>query len=130
MRLEVMKKSELALQALRTMSATDGNLGGSDLADRLGTTRQFLPQVLAPLVRAGWVESIPGPGGGYRLAADVTRLTLLDLIETVEGPLDDGHCVLRGRRQECDESCALHDAWTEARDLLRSRLGAAPIGGA
>lgn len=125
-----MKKSELALRALRTLTTTDSTLGGGDLAERLGTTRQFIPQVLAPLVRAGWVESVPGPGGGYRLVADLSQLTLLDLIETVEGPLDDGHCVLRGRRQECDESCALHDAWTEARDLLRSRLGAAPIIGA
>ena len=44
----------------------------------------FLPQIVASLVKKGWVESVRGPGGGVRLAVEPAQITVLDVIELFE----------------------------------------------
>ena len=67
-RLEMTKKSDLALKAMRCIGDAEGEtIAGRTLADKLGITTHYLPQVISPLVKAGWVSSTPGPRGGYRL---------------------------------------------------------------
>ena len=79
-----MRRTDLALRALKRLDVVDDGLQAADLARDLDSTRQFIPQVLAPLVRAGWVISVPGPRGGYRLVADLDKCSLLDVIEIME----------------------------------------------
>lgn len=67
MRLEVTRKTDLALRAMRALQP-GGTKKGKDLALLVGATDHFLPQVMSPLVRRGWVVSEPGPRGGYRLS--------------------------------------------------------------
>ncbi|HEX5630433.1 MAG TPA: Rrf2 family transcriptional regulator, partial [Acidimicrobiia bacterium] len=68
----------------------------------------------------------PGPRGGYTLATDLTGRTLLEVIELIEGPTDDGRCVLGGPCRS-EVRCAAHDAWSEARRALLDRLQSTPI---
>lgn len=121
MRLEFMRRTDLALRALKRLDAVESGLQAADLATALNSTKQFIPQVLAPLVRAGWVISVPGPRGGYRLVADLDKCSLLDVIEIMEGPTDDGTCVLGGPCRT-GARCAAHEAWSEARGALLERL--------
>lgn len=97
------------------------------MAPVLGTTPQYLPQVLAPYVAAGWLESEPGPKGGYRLATDLARKSMLELIEASEGLIADGVCVLKGGPCGRAEYCAIHVPWQEARSALVERLGQIPV---
>lgn len=122
MRLEVTRKSDLAVRSLQTLAASPERLKGPVLADLVGSTSGFVSQVLTPLVRAGWVRSDPGPTGGYSLTADLSELSVLSVIETIEGPTDSGRCVLADR--PCDESgtCALHIPWLRARAQLLAQL--------
>jgi len=93
-------------------------LKGALLAEWLGTTTFYLPQVMKPLVSSGWVKSEPGPTGGYRAAANAAEVSMFELIEAVEGPLLDGRCVLKNKPCPEEEHCALHEAWSEAREAL------------
>jgi Rrf2 family protein len=125
-RLEVTRKSDLAVRALRTLAdlAPGHRIKGPDLAERVGSTPGFVAQVVTPLVRAGWVASEPGPTGGYSLRVDLTSVSVLAVVEAVEGPTDTGRCVLADR--PCSETgpCALHTAWQRARaELLRELDG-------
>lgn len=128
MRLTVTRKSDLAIRALRTLAAGPGWVPGDELAASVGTTRGFLVQVMAPLVRARWVQSTPGPQGGYRLHAPSNAVTVLDVIEAIEGPLEATTCVLEPDR-DCaiahpgaGRPCALHEPWLAARSALRAEL--------
>lgn len=121
MRLEFMRRTDLALRALRQLETARSPLQASDLAATLKSTRQFMPQVLAPMVRAGWITSSPGPRGGYTLATDLTTRSLLEVIELIEGPTDGGRCALGGPCRS-EVRCAAHDAWTEARHGLLDQL--------
>ncbi len=111
------------MKALQELHDT-GKLPGSQLAERIETTSTFLPQVLGPLVKAGWVESQPGPGGGYRLSVSLGDVSILEVVETVEGPAETGRCVLRDGPCPGTESCPVHEAWLSARTELTERLAA------
>ncbi len=121
-----MRKTDLALRALRRLDTAGTPLQAGELAAALDSTRQYIPQVLAPMVRAGWITSGPGPRGGYTLATDLTGRSLLEVIELIEGPTDDGRCVLGGPCRS-EVRCAAHDAWSEARRALLDRLQSTPI---
>lgn len=97
------------------------------LAEAVGSTSGFVPQVLNPLVRQGWVRSDPGPTGGYSLAVELETVSVLEVIEAIEGPTDTGRCVLADR--PCNESgvCALHASWTRLRDQLLAELAAMSV---
>lgn len=127
MRLEVSRKSDLALRALSALHAETGRMKGPALAREVGSSAGFMSQVLGPLVRDGIVRSDPGRSGGYSLGVDLTTLSVLRVIEAIEGPTDSGRCVLVGR--PCTESgpCALHMPWTRALGLLIGELDATTV---
>lgn len=129
MRLEIMRRTDLALRAVRELESTDDRLTAAALAGRLGSTRQFIPQVMNPLVRSGWVSSEPGPRGGYRLVESLAERTMLEFIELIEGRVENERCVLRAGPCDGAELCALHEAWMTARTALVERLGAMPVSG-
>ena len=127
MRLEITRKSDLAVRALCSLRKS-GRLKSSALARETGTTPAFIGQVMMPLVRHGWVTSDPGPTGGYQLSVSLDRLSILEVIEAVEGPTVSGRCVLRDGPCPADEICALHDAWLPAREALMERMAGTPVG--
>lgn len=129
MRLELTKKTDLAFQALEAIAAADGErVSGSALAERLDVSAQYLPHVMAPLTRVGWVSSVSGPHGGYVLAVELGDISLLDLIEAVEGPVDETRCLHLGPIHESGSSCALHAPWTRARHALLHELEETHLG--
>ena len=126
MRLEVLPRTELTLRVLQTLS--DGaRWRAATIAEHVGSSAQYVARLVAPLTRAGWVRSVPGPTGGHELAADLGDISVLDLIEAVEGPIETGRCVMAERPCPAPEPCALHEAWIPARDALTARLAATPI---
>lgn len=127
MRLSLDQRTDLALRAVQRLHAHAGRVPARVLAPELGTTVTYLPQVLRPLVRAGWIDSSPGPTGGYVLAIDPDRASLLELIELMEGPTSPAPCVLRGGPCGGMDRCALHDPWQEARSALLDALAATPV---
>jgi Rrf2 family protein len=123
MRLELTKKTDLAFQALDHISTANGTrVTGPVLADHLEITTQYLPHVMAPLTRAGWVASTSGPKGGYTMNTDLTDVSLLDLVEAVEGEFDDSRCLHLGPKHGLNHHCALHEPWMRARNALLGEL--------
>ncbi|NQV07364.1 Rrf2 family transcriptional regulator [bacterium] len=128
MKLELSKRTDLAVRAIRHLESTRTRIKRPELADEIGTTPDFLARVMADLVRAGWVESEPGRNGGYELSADSAEITMLELITAVEGVPDDGLCVLRGG--VCapgPDACSLHNAWSAARSALYAELDGSTV---
>ncbi len=123
MRLDLNKRTDLALRAMEELCVRETRVAGPELAEALKTTRQYLPQILNPLVKARWVRSTPGPNGGYETLVQLEDLSVLQLIELMEGPTDNGTCVLNGNTCPQDDLCALHGAWQHARAALMEELG-------
>jgi len=63
-----------------------GTLPGRALAEFHGISESYLLKHLQSLTRVGLFESVPGPTGGYRLARRPDQITVLDIVEAIEGP--------------------------------------------
>ncbi len=122
MRLEVTQRADLAVRALVLLAASPTRLKSADLAETLGTTPGFIPQVMGPLVRAEWVRSLAGPSGGYEPAVELSELSVLQVVEAIDGPTDSGRCVVSDRACNARQPCALHTAWERARRNLVESL--------
>lgn len=120
------RQTDLALSALRALAQTDHALSGGELADQVGTTISYLPQVMAPLVRSGWVASNRGPGGGYRLTAEISDVSVRDVIDATQGSIVTGRCVMRDAPCPGSDECPVHQVWTEARAVLIEGLDTIP----
>ena len=127
MRLEITRKADLATRALLELAQVGRRSKSSELAHRIGTTAGFLSPVMTPLVTNGWVRSEPGPAGGYSAAVDLGDISVLAVIEAMEGPTDTGHCVLEDRACALGGPCALHQPWSRARGQLLAELASTPL---
>ncbi len=127
MRLEITRRTDLATRAFLHLAGNGERTKSSSLAEAVGTTPGFLSQAMTPLVAAGWVRSDPGPTGGYTALADPATISVLDIIEAIEGPTDSGKCVLEDRACAEHAACALHQPWSSARSHLLQELRATPL---
>jgi Rrf2 family protein len=112
---------------MQALADAGGRVKGPALADAVGSTSGFVSQVLHPLVRQGWVRSEPGPSGGYSLTVGLGEVSVLAVIEAIEGPTLSGRCVLADRPCDAIGTCALHVPWMRARSLLLSELAATSV---
>jgi len=127
MKFAIQKKTGLAVEALQALLDAGDSVQSPELAAAIETTTSFLPQIMAPLVKKGWVESKRGPNGGYRLVADPESVSVLDLIEAVEGTTDTETCVLRGGPCGGRDNCSFHEPWRAARTALLDELASVPV---
>jgi Rrf2 family protein len=109
------RASSYALHAVVHMAAQKRNkpMASHHIARARGIPERFLLKVLKPLVSARVLHSIKGPNGGYRLARPASDVTMLEVVEAVDGPIR-GQAPLSGvegdgqldRRLEiiCDQS--------------------------
>ena len=70
-----------------------------------GVPEKHLAKIFALLVKAGLLESARGVRGGFALAKKPEDISPLDVIQVIEGPLDEGGCLLLGEPCERDSSC-------------------------
>jgi Rrf2 family protein len=116
--------SQHALRALIYL-ATHQNAGpvlGRTIAEEEHVPRQFLSKILHSLRNAGLVKSTMGPGGGYELAYSPNKITVEQVVEAIEGPLQLGDTCILGLDKCSDKNpCALHDKWKNFRtDFVKS----------
>ncbi|MSS45176.1 Rrf2 family transcriptional regulator [Cutibacterium sp. WCA-380-WT-3A] len=104
------------------------------IADHFGLPEAYLAKQLTKLVAAGVLDAVPGPAGGYRLASDPKRITLLNIVEAIEGTRSSFVCT-EIRRQgtgaadpsECVADCTVKSAMLAADNAWRQALRAQTV---
>lgn len=107
----------------------DAALPASKLAEFHGVPAAYLAKALQSLSRAGLVESLPGRHGGYRLGRPPAEITLLDVVEAIEGRESSFRCTEIRKRGPARVSprlyspvCAIADAMYRADEAWRAEL--------
>jgi len=120
--LRISDAASLALHAVVLLLQNPGGpLQTRAMAEALQCSSAHLSKVLQQLVRASMVEAIRGPKGGYRLAVPERKLSLLAVLEAIDGPLGKGGCLLNPPL--CDgHECVFGALSTEVAALVRKRL--------
>src|SRR5690606_18961516 len=93
--LRVTRLTDYATVLLTVLAARPGDvLSAADLAAAAGLELPTVAKVLRPLAQANLVEGFRGAGGGYRLARAPAEISLVDVVEAMEGPLGMTECSL------------------------------------
>ena len=121
-----MKISTKGRYALRLMLDIAQHGGGSpvrikDIAARQGISVKYLEQIVAVLARAGYLKSIRGPQGGYRLVRNPEEYTTGSILRLTEGSLAPVER-LEGSVNDCPraDSCATLRLWKELDNAVKS----------
>jgi Rrf2 family protein len=87
--MKLSRASTYAIHALIYMAVKKPNhpVASHHIAQARGIPERFLLKVLKPLVSARVLHSVKGPNGGYRLAKGPAEISLLEVLEAVDGPL-------------------------------------------
>ena len=87
--LKITRKVEYALIALRHMQQAPENSVSSanEIATQYGIPQHLLAKILQQMTREDLIQALKGPAGGYRIKADLGKISLKDFFEKLEGPL-------------------------------------------
>ena len=122
--MKLTRASSYALHAATYMAQQkkESPTASHKIAEERGIPERFLLKVLKPLVSARVLLSIKGPNGGYRLARPANDISVLEIIEAVDGPIR-GQAPLARDRGRGDLDPRLEVVCDQAAALLRKRLG-------
>jgi Rrf2 family protein len=130
MRLDLTKRSDYAIRAMLALTMVpEGLLSSRKIAEEMKIPPRFLPQIMGDLTRAALVEAHPGRAGGYKLAKDPNSVTILTVIEAVEGDPHRQICVMRGTACGANGECGVHDVFYAAEHAILEQLSAATLRG-
>jgi len=109
-------------------------LPAARLAEYHGVPSAYLAKHLQSLARADVLETVKGPRGGYRLARPAAEITVLDVVEAIDGDEPAFRCTEIRRRgpsavpaREYRLPCGIHQVFSRADDAWRAELAAATI---
>jgi Rrf2 family transcriptional regulator, iron-sulfur cluster assembly transcription factor len=104
------------------MQHRDGPVTLAEISQRQKISLSYLEQLFAKLRRGALVESVRGPGGGYRLARDMMQVSVAEIIFAVDEPIDATKC---GGTENCqdDKKCMTHDLWATLNEHILNYLG-------
>lgn len=93
----------------------------TDIAKRQHISLSYLEQLFARLRRAGMVEGVRGPGGGYQLSRDASQINISEIIIAVDETVDSTRC---GGKANCqnNQPCLTHDLWLGLSEQIRDYL--------
>ena len=108
------------------MHAQKGAVKLNDISERQNISLSYLEQLFGKLRRAGLVDSIRGPGGGYILAADARNISIAQIITAAEDKLDATLC---SGKTNCHNGapCLTHDLWESLNQTIQGYLNSVSL---
>src|SRR5947209_18292057 len=121
--MKLTRASSYALHAVAYMAAQkhERPIASHLIAQARGIPERFLLKVLKPLVSARVLLSIKGPNGGYRLARTPGDISLLEILEAVDGPIR-GHAPLSQDGAETVLNTKLEKICRDSAEQVRKHL--------
>lgn len=117
-------ESDYAVRIIGCLSAENKRIDAKNISERTGVSLRFALKILRKLVSAGLVKSYKGMQGGYELAKAPSEITMLDVIETVEGSYYLNRCheeefvCTRG----ANGCCCYQKVFNEITDIVSKKL--------
>jgi len=127
---EVSRRTDYAIRILLDLAGS----GGAPVSVRTIAERQDVPYAFArgigrDLVSAGMVESRRGVAGGFVLVRDPRGLSLLEVVEAMQGPVSCAVCTSDPNWCKRMGGCSVHRVWSAADEMLREYLGSKSLAG-
>ncbi|MFA7404724.1 MAG: Rrf2 family transcriptional regulator [Pelobacteraceae bacterium] len=122
--MELTRKGEYAIRGIVYLAGRpiDKVCLLSDIAAAVDVPPTFLAKIFQQFSKMGLVKSFRGTGGGFMLGRPPEKITLLEVVEAVEGPIIPNRCV--GTPADCERSgtCNVHPVWMRVQEEVRGAL--------
>ncbi len=105
----------LARNSTRTASV-------AEVARAMRIPKSFLAKIVQRLVRRHILVSMRGMKGGFMLAAKPSDISLLDILESIQGPTGINVCAIESGRCRLSATCSVHPVWVKIRKEVEQRL--------
>jgi Rrf2 family protein len=117
-------QGEYAIRAMIELARENGAslIPAKKLAELQDIPPVFLTKILLILTKAGLLISVRGSHGGIRLAKNPSEITILDIVEAIEGPIRLNMCI--GNAGPCDHrpACKVHGIWNNVQAAMVREL--------
>ena len=128
--MQLSTKGRYAVMAMTELAREDAERATplATIAERQQISRPYLEQLFSRLRRRGLVESVRGPGGGYRLSRPASETSVADVVTAVDEPLRATRC--NGGSAGCMKGgarCLTHDLWAETGKHIHAYLAAVSL---
>ena len=122
--MQITRQADYAIRAVRYLAKQGPNqrAATSTVAQEMKIPPSFLAKIISQLSIAGLLHTSRGARGGVTLARDAKEISLLDVVEAIDGPILLNECV--GDPADCvfSDDCLVHPIWVEAQETLVKRL--------
>ncbi len=122
--MKLTRAGEYAVRCVLFMATRgmDETVNRREVAEAMDIPFQFLGKVAQQLARAGIIEIRQGAKGGLRLASPPEEISLLRVVEAIDGEIFLNDCLLRPDSCVRTGTCGVHKVWAKARRRLRETL--------
>lgn len=122
--MQITRQADYAVRAVLYLSRMGNNqrAATSTVAQEQNIPPSFLAKIISQLSIAGLLHTSRGARGGVTLAREPKEITLLEVIEAIDGPIQLNECVGENATCTFDHDCPLRPVWCEAQEELVSRL--------
>ena len=84
--------SSIAIHSMVLIARSENGINAVKIAEITGFSKNHIAKVLQRLVKSDMLKSVRGPSGGFSMKVDPKKVSLLDIYEIIEGPIDIGEC--------------------------------------
>ena len=124
--MQITRQADYAIRAVRYLAkqGSTQRVATSTVAREMKIPPSFLAKIISQLSIAGLLNTSRGARGGVSLAREPKEISLLDVVEAIDGPILLNECV--GSNKPCvfEKDCLVHPIWLEVQQSLVGRLGA------
>ncbi len=121
--MHINRRTDYAVRIMLELARSGDRVSSKKLGTLAEVTYPFARSIVTDLASAGLVDARRGPGGGVALARPASDITLLDIVEAMEGHVALNVCVDDPAYCARSGACAAHGIWSEAGDMLAAYLG-------
>ncbi len=109
------RTSEYALRIMAAVSMQRGAIPmrASEISEQISCPKHYLSKVLRKLVNAGLLKAEKGHGGGFLLAKRANQILFCNIMDAVDAPTKNKHCIFGWRQCDSKNPCILHHRWSK-----------------
>ena len=128
--MQITRQADYAVRAVLYLArlGENGRAPTSRIAQEMRIPPSFLAKIVSQLSVAGVVQTSRGARGGVSLAREPKDITLLEVIEAIDGPITLNECVPDRSACVFGDDCPVHDIWCDTQAKLVEQLGKANFG--
>jgi Rrf2 family protein len=122
--MQITRQADYGIRAVRYLArqGADQLIATSTVAREMQIPPSFLAKIISQLSIAGLIRTSRGAHGGVSLARASRDISVLDVVEAIDGPIQLDGC--GGRTDKRKDNSLIHPVWEEVQDSLVSRLRA------